>query len=152
MTRPISISRRLKNLRFSQRSVRQQLAFLDQQSRFAIPNGELSVVFLGTRGMSQLHRDFLGDTSLTDVITFPGDPEENLAGEICVCPPVAAKQAAEFETTFSDELNLYIIHGWLHLAGLDDTNDEARQEMRAAEKETLQLLRENDLMVEYRIG
>jgi probable rRNA maturation factor len=63
--------------------------------------------------MAAVHREFLQIRGATDVITFP-------TGEILVCPDVAIERAGEFGNEPTVELALYAIHGFLHLAGLDD--------------------------------
>jgi probable rRNA maturation factor len=103
------------------------------------PPGELSLAFLTDAGLARLHADFLADPSITDVITFAGDPAHGLAGEICVSADAAARQASK--DNFSDELTLYIVHGWLHLAGYDDLSPREKRKMRAAEARALKLLR-----------
>lgn len=110
----------------------------------------------------ELHEQFLDDPSETDVITFPGDeiftaPERRkiansrgkikadagdaFAGEIVICVPQALRAAAQFGTEPADEILLYLVHGWLHLAGLDDLAEDTRRQMRAAEAEALEILR-----------
>jgi probable rRNA maturation factor len=121
------------------------------------PPGELSLAFLTDAGLARLHADFLADPSVTDVITFASDPAHNLAGEICVSADAAARQtrpersrrtrpeggrrAAASKNSFSDELTLYIVHGWLHLAGYDDRAPREKRKMRLAEARALKLLR-----------
>lgn len=90
--------------------------------------------------MAALHARFLGDPSPTDVITFPGDPLADTAGEICVCADVARDYAAAHGHEFARELALYLVHGYLHLAGEDDTTAGARRRMRAAEKVAMAVL------------
>jgi probable rRNA maturation factor len=107
---------------------------LDESGKFAPPSGDLSVALLSTKAMAELHGRFLEDPTPTDVITFDGDPESNNAGEICVCPDIAAEYAADHELNFSEELALYIAHGYLHLCGFDDTTADQRKRMRAAER------------------
>lgn len=86
----------------------------------------VDISILGTRAMSRVHRDFLGIPGATDVITFP-------YGEILVCAPVAATRAPEFAHTTTTELALYIIHGFLHLSGHDDTTPSAAKKMAATQ-------------------
>jgi probable rRNA maturation factor len=105
-----------------------------------VPPGELSVVILDARAMGELHAEFLDDPSPTDVITFEGDPAAGLAGEICVCADVARDYARTHQTDFAAELALYIAHGYLHLAGFDDTTVPARRRMRRAEKIAMRIL------------
>ena len=119
------------------------------------PPGELSLAFLTDAGLARLHADFLADPSITDVITFAGDPAYGLAGEICVSADAAARQTCPEQSrrvypersrrasknNFSDELTLYLVHGWLHLAGYDDLVPREKRKMRSAEARALKLLR-----------
>ena len=77
----------------------------------ALSSVEISI--LGPRAMARVHRDFLGIPGATDVITFP-------YGEILVCASIAEARAREFGNTPTIEVALYVIHGLLHLSGLDD--------------------------------
>ncbi|MGF1531637.1 MAG: rRNA maturation RNase YbeY [Puniceicoccaceae bacterium] len=128
---------------------------LDQWPKYAIPPGDLSIALLRADELAELHGTFLGDPSETDVITFPGGedsftspnpqpddqndhPENAFAGEICV----SLDRAASLPQPFNRELALYLVHGWLHLAGLGDQNPAETQAMRQAETEALQWLGE----------
>jgi len=133
------------------------------------PAGTLSIAFLGDEEICRMHENFLDDPSKTDVITFPGDEifskpisrerdgtstgtagnekseSDAFAGEICVCVDQALRMSRELGTTPADEILLYLVHGWLHLAGFDDIADADRQTMRESEKIALSLLREKNL-------
>ena len=115
-------------------------ATLDRYGGFDAPSGELSIAFLAKSEISRIHEQFLGDPSATDVITFPGDAEYGMAGEICVCPEVAHEYASKNGGDFSTELALYLVHGYLHLCEFDDIEDGDRSEMRDAEKVALDTL------------
>jgi probable rRNA maturation factor len=80
--------------------------------------------------MRQVHADFLGDPTETDVITFS-------YGEVLVCPAVALERAAEFGHGLEQELLLYCLHGLLHLTGLDDTTRAKAKVMEKAQTELL---------------
>lgn len=110
---------------------------------------ELSVVFLTDSGLSRLHAVFLGDPAPTDVITFPGRPSFGTAGEICVSADAARRQASG--RPFSEELTLYLVHGWLHLAGHDDRAPAARRVMRRAEARAMALLRSEAAIPRFRL-
>lgn len=114
-------------------------AILDS-GKFPIGGGELSIAFVDDAAIARVHADFMDDPSPTDVITFPADPSMDSAGEIIVSVDHARERAVELGQAFSRELSLYLIHGWLHLAGFDDRSDEDRLKMRAAEKDALDLL------------
>jgi probable rRNA maturation factor len=104
------------------------------------PPGELSLVFLTDAAQTALHAEFLADPTPTDVITFEGDPALGVAGEICVSADTAAAYARRHRTGFGREMLLYVVHGWLHLAGYDDLRPARKRRMRAAEARALRLL------------
>src|SRR2546430_17213309 len=86
------------------------------------------VWLISDRRMSQLHRQFLGETGSTDVLTFQH-------GEIFISVEMAKRQARLFGNSVVRELQLYVVHGLLHLHGFDDrTPAEARKMSRAQEK------------------
>ncbi|AHF91582.1 hypothetical protein OPIT5_16465 [Opitutaceae bacterium TAV5] len=151
--RDIFIRNAHSRLRLDRRAVTRALHYLDAHAgRFegGPPAGELSLVFLTDAALARLHADFLDDPSSTDVITFeappslsPGDSAgTGAAGEVCVSADTAARYAAEHGRDFSEELTLYLVHGWLHLAGYDDLQPVKKRRMRAAEKRAMTLLRE----------
>jgi probable rRNA maturation factor len=113
---------------------------LEASAVFPIVQGELSVVFVSDETIGQIHDDFMDDPSATDVITFPANIEMESAGEIIVSVDHARSRAAELSEPFSRELSLYLVHGWLHLAGYDDRNDTDRAAMRIAEQQALEIL------------
>ena len=104
------------------------------------PDGELSLAFLTDPAVSRIHADFLSDPTPTDVITFEGNVGLSSAGEICVSVDTAANYAQLHNHDFSEELTLYVVHGWLHLSGYDDLKPAKKRVMRAAEKRAMQLL------------
>ncbi|NQY32165.1 MAG: rRNA maturation RNase YbeY, partial [Coraliomargarita sp.] len=59
-------------------------------------------------------------------------------------------KAAELGLPFRQELSLYLIHGWLHLAGYDDRNDEDRAAMRTAEGIALEIAK--DVIDSFRLS
>ena len=102
--------------------------------RFPISEGELSIAFVNDAEIAKVHADFMDDPSPTDVITFPAETEMKSAGEIIVSVDHARNRAAELGEPFSRELSLYLIHGWLHLAGYNDSKESDRAKMRDAEQ------------------
>jgi probable rRNA maturation factor len=104
------------------------------------PAGELSVAFLSDPALARLHGQFLGDPSATDVITFAGDGAAGTAGEICVSVDAAVRHAGRAGPRLSAEITLYLVHGWLHLAGYDDRGAVAKRSMRRAEARAMRLL------------
>ena len=96
--------------------------------------GDLNIVFVGRRAITDLNRRYLGHDGPTDVISFPaGDGEDSARdaslGEVVVCADVAVDQAVARSLDVTDELYLYVVHGILHLAGWDDSTPAARTRM-----------------------
>jgi probable rRNA maturation factor len=152
--RPVAIATRHPRLRLDRRAVARVIHTLDAQAekfRGGPPPGELSLVFLTDMALARLHADFLADPAPTDVITFEGDLAADVAGEICVSADAALRQLSsrsparkrrEFPADkFSAELTLYLVHGWLHLAGYDDLVPTKKRAMRRAEARAMKLLR-----------
>ena len=89
---------------------------------------EIFVWLVSDRRMARLHRQFLGQTGPTDVLTFQH-------GEIFISVETAKRHAPVFGNSLMRELQLYIVHGLLHLHGFDDrTQSGARRMKRMQEK------------------
>jgi probable rRNA maturation factor len=126
---------------------------------------ELSLFFVDEPSIAELNEKFLGGTGPTDVLAFPIDddlPESGrspdagssgpdrppletsevplLLGDVIVCPAVAERNAVEHERTLRDELALLVVHGILHVLGMDHADDEETKVMQARERELLDLL------------
>ena len=132
--------------------------------QFACPAGELSLVFLTDPALAKIHGDFMGDPTATDVITFEGDATAGLAGEICVSAETAWRyvgarlarahgraRGTPLQQSFAAELTLYLVHGWLHLAGYDDLAPAKKRRMRAAEARAMKLLQAAGAVPEFRM-
>ncbi|MCA9055647.1 MAG: rRNA maturation RNase YbeY [Planctomycetaceae bacterium] len=112
-----------------------------------ITDATISVAFVDDPTMHDLNRQHLQHDYPTDVLSFllAGGPEFNdqpspsgLDGEIIVSTDTAIRQAAEYKWSPQDELTLYLVHGLLHLCGLDDHTPADRRLMRARERDVLQ--------------
>lgn len=99
---------------------------------------ELSVALVDDNAIAAINQQFLNHTGPTDVISF--DLGDGL-GEIVVSAERAVIVAKQLRCSPSDELALYLVHGLLHLAGLDDRTPAQRRAMRAAERRCLRQLR-----------
>ena len=75
---------------------------------------QICVLVVSDRRMAALHKEFCGIPGPTDVLTFQH-------GEIVIGADTAATQARIFHTNVTTEIQLYLLHGLLHLAGFDDT-------------------------------
>jgi len=151
-TRSVRVFNGHPRLRIPRESVARLVRTLDdaaQEHGWTPPEGELSVAFLTESALARIHKDFMGDPSPTDVITFPGDPAHETMGEICVSADRAAAVAGRRGADFARELTLYVVHGWLHLSGCDDKKPAARREMRAAERAALRSAKAEGTLPEF---
>src|SRR5579864_6427216 len=123
---------------------------------------ELSILFVDERSMTDLNRRFNSKEGPTDVLAFPIDEEPTeggrspdsggtgpgytppepsdlptLLGDVVVCPAVATRNAPEHAGSYDDEIALLIVHGILHLMGMDHDDDEEAEAMEARERELL---------------
>ena len=94
---------------------------------------DISVAFVTEATICKLHKQFLNNEAPTDVITFPADTHDmERSGEICISVDEALKYL--HVNALEDELTLYLVHGWLHLAGYDDIEEKDQCKMRSMEK------------------
>jgi probable rRNA maturation factor len=88
----------------------------------------ISVTFLSAAEMQDLNREHKGHDRPTDVISFAlPQPDGGLAGDIYICPTVARHEAAERGITEREELIRLVVHGTLHVLGLDHPEGEERE-------------------------
>jgi probable rRNA maturation factor len=106
-----------------------------------------SLMFVGDEAMSGINRNFLQHEGTTDVITFSyfedGDVEPGSAGvDLVVCGDVACREgASRKDSSYAEEMTLYIVHGFLHASGEDDLEPSSGKRMRRREKEVMAALR-----------
>lgn len=123
---------------------------------------ELSLLFVDEQAMSDLNKRFAGKDGPTDVLAFPIDEEPaeggrspdsggsgpgwvpvepselpTLVGDVVICPTVAVRNATEHDATPEDEIALLVVHGILHLMGMDHVDEEEAQVMERREQELL---------------
>jgi len=102
--------------------------------------GSISIAIVDDPTIHRLNLQYLQHDYPTDVLSFllESDPQQGwLEGEVIVSSDTATSNATEYQWEPTNELMLYIIHGCLHLTGMDDATDELRAVMQA--KETLYL-------------
>ncbi len=73
----------------------------------------------GDGELRRLNRQFRGADYATDVLSFPSDT----GGEIAISLDRAAEQAVRYGHSLADEIRILMLHGVLHLAGLDHETD-----------------------------
>lgn len=110
---------------------------------------EVSISFVDTPTISQMHEDFFDDPTTTDCISFPMDPPGGpgylVMGDVFICPETAHSYVASHGGNVYKEITLYVVHGLLHLLGYDDIEDEDIEKMRSAEARYLAHVTEKNL-------
>lgn len=97
--------------------------------------GEISIAVVDDAEIHRVNRDYLSHDYPTDVISFDTtESDDLLEGEVIASAQTAARVALENGWKSEDELLLYIIHGMLHVIGLDDTTAIQAKKMREAER------------------
>ena len=104
--------------------------------------GELCYQFCGDERILQTNQDFLDHDYYTDIITFDESEGNRIAGDMLISLDTVRSNAEQLGTDYAEELHRVIIHGVLHLCGLNDKTDEDEERMRQAEEAALSLLRE----------
>jgi probable rRNA maturation factor len=87
-----------------------------------VRNAMVSVTFVGETAIARLNEKYLGHSGPTDVISFSFERSGSsspVVGDIYVCPRVAAGNAKRLRIPLKRELARLVVHGSLHLAGLD---------------------------------
>lgn len=105
-------------------------------------SGEVTLCFVDRDDMQRLNHEFLGIDEPTDVLSFPLDDDEPIAGpkligDIIICPSVAAKYAPTHAGNLDDELALLVVHGALHVMGRDHADPATAAAMQAEESQLL---------------
>jgi probable rRNA maturation factor len=100
--------------------------FLVNLAGRAAPGRPVTCLITTDRELRALNRKFRKKDYAADVLSFPGEP-----GEIAVSLDRAAAQAAEHGHSLEEEIRILILHGVLHLTGMDHENDSG--EMARAE-------------------
>lgn len=111
-------------------------------SKFGREAGDLNIIFCSDDKLLEINRQFLGHNYYTDIITFDYCKDDTLEGELYISIDTVKANAVEYKQSFSDELHRVIIHGVLHLCGLDDHSNRQKHIMRENENESLKLLKE----------
>lgn len=97
-----------------------------------ITSASVSVILVDDATIHAMNKEFLHHDYPTDIITFPLE-EDTIDGELYISLDTAARQAAEYGVSLTNELMRLAAHGTLHLVGYDDATDEDRKEMSRLE-------------------
>ena len=101
--------------------------------------GTVSYKFIDDEGILACNRQFLGHDYYTDIITFDYSEGDKIAGDIVISLDTVRTNAEQFNQPYERELHRVIIHGILHLCGINDKGLGEREIMEQNENEALAL-------------
>lgn len=99
--------------------------------------GEIGYLFCDDEKILEVNREYLNHDYYTDIITFDYDEGEIINGDLVISLDTVRSNAALFGKSYEEELYRVIIHGILHLCGINDKGPGEREIMEAAENEAL---------------
>ena len=103
--------------------------------------GEVGYMFVSDEKILEVNRQYLGHDYYTDVITFDYDEDDTISGDIVISLDTVRSNAEMLGKIYDDELHRVIIHGILHLCGINDKGPGEREIMEAEEDKALALLK-----------
>ncbi len=104
--------------------------------------GEIGYMFVDDEKILEVNNEYLGHDYYTDIITFDYDEGDVLNGDLVISLDTVRTNAELFKKSYDDELNRVIIHGILHLCGINDKGPGEREIMEENENKALALLKE----------
>ncbi|MCD8310402.1 MAG: rRNA maturation RNase YbeY [Prevotellaceae bacterium] len=99
--------------------------------------GEIAYIFCSDERMLEINRQYLQHDYYTDIITFDYTEADRLSGDIFISLDTVRSNAVQFGSEYDTELHRVIIHGILHLCGINDKGEGEREVMEAAENRAL---------------
>lgn len=109
---------------------------------FGKSSGDISYIFCNDEEILSVNRRYLGHDYYTDVITFDYSRPRRISGDIFISLDTVASNAAALGVAYEQELRRVLIHGILHLCGVDDKGPGEREVMEEWENKSLVLLSE----------
>lgn len=103
--------------------------------------GEIAYIFCSDEKILEVNRQYLKHDYYTDIITFDYCEGNRLSGDIFISLDTVQTNSEQFHTAYDDELHRTIIHGILHLCGINDKGPGEREIMEAAENKALTMLK-----------
>ena len=105
--------------------------------------GDISYIFCSDEKILAVNREFLQHDYYTDIITFDYTSGEKIAGDLFISLDTVRTNAEQFAKSYDSELLRVIIHGVLHLCGINDKGPGEREIMEQHENEALAIVPSN---------
>ena len=99
--------------------------------------GEIAYIFVDDEEILRVNREYLQHDYYTDIITFDYTEGDTISGDLFISLDTVRTNAEQFDKPYDEELHRVIIHGILHLCGINDKGPGEREIMEAAEDKAL---------------
>lgn len=100
--------------------------------------GEVNYLFCTDDKILEVNIQYLSHDFYTDIITFDYSEGDKISGDIIISLETVRTNSQKYSTDFTEELHRVIIHGILHMCGIDDKSETASLNMRKAENQALE--------------
>ena len=99
--------------------------------------GDIAYIFCDDEKILEVNREYLQHDYYTDIITFDYTEGNTISGDLFISLDTVKTNSEQFATEYDEELHRTIIHGILHLCGINDKGPGEREIMEAAENKAL---------------
>lgn len=106
--------------------------------------GDVGYLFCNDEKILEINRQYLDHDFYTDIISFDYSEGDIISGDIFISLDTVRTNSQKYNTDYQEELYRVIIHGVLHLCGLDDKLEEDAIRMRESENSALKQLYSNE--------
>jgi probable rRNA maturation factor len=123
----VDVASTVRRLQLSRAKVREIVTAVMQAE--GVRDALVSVAFVGGATIARLNREYLSRSGPTDVIAFGlerAGPKTPVIGDIYICPTIAERNARRLRVPVKRELARLVVHGTLHVLGLDHPENEGR--------------------------
>ena len=104
--------------------------------------GDVNYIFCNDERILEVNREYLQHDYYTDIITFDYTEDDVISGDLFISLDTVKTNSEQFATEYDEELHRTIIHGILHLCGINDKGPGEREIMEAAENRALEMRNE----------
>lgn len=102
--------------------------------------GDIAFIFCSDKKILEVNNQYLQHDYYTDIITFDYTEDNTISGDIFISTDTVKSNSEKFKTDYNEELHRIIIHGVLHLCGINDKGPGEREHMTECENKALKML------------
>mgnify|MGYP003295896458 CR=1 FL=1 len=150
---PLELEKEFKDLNMPRLKKKNLIAWIKEvAATHGKKVGTLSYLFCTDEHILEVNKEFLQHDYYTDIITFDNTERDRIAGDIVVSIDTVRSNSEQFGTEFRQELLRVIIHGVLHLCGINDKGEGEREIMEKHENAALEIASKYDLMYPEKVN